>query len=547
MSHGDDTIQVINLADNINAAFDKINENFELLDAGLDSAEVRRIITSSDLDMGGNKVLFGNVYTNLEDLPDAGTYHGMFAHVHSTGKAYFAHDNQWVALGGADVTDITNIVNNILDSDYFLSVINEEYLQQFTINTNVNDSDINANTSAILDLESRIDQTDSGITVLSQIVASTQAQLDSVVLNGIDEDLLASAIANANTTIVSRIDANSDGIVSFAGVIDSVENDMLLRDSATNDLIEINTSAISALTSRINVNSDGISAVVGDVTNLSLSLNQLITDGITLTPEQITAAVGGALESLTLRLNADSDKLVIEAQKIVDLETGLTAQESDLGAQINAVSSAQSSLVSRTEFDSAENRITTLAEDVVALNSQVDITNEDGSLSQAIADTESTLRGEITVVDGRITSVQTSLTNTLEAKINNDIAAAEERLEAYVDSVGNTVSTWGIDLVAGTEDNPKVAGIKFGNDGTTADFAITTDTFKILPADGTGNGTAPFSVVDGVVELSDAKVTGQIDVTTSDASGSMNIKGNLITIEDGQGNIRVKLGKLGDV
>ena len=53
--------------------------------------------------------------------------------------------------------------------------------------------------------------------------------------------------------------------------------------------------------------------------------------------------------------------------------------------------------------------------------------------------------------------------------------------------------------------------------------------------------------MDGVVELSDAKVTGQIDVTTSDASGSMNIKGNLITIEDGQGNIRVKLGKLGDV
>ena len=59
-----------------------------------------------------------------------------------------------------------------------------------------------------------------------------------------------------------------------------------------------------------------------------------------------------------------------------------------------------------------------------------------------------------------------------------------------------------------------------------------------------GNGTAPFSVVGGVVELSDAKVTGEIDVTTSDSDGSMNIKGNLITISDGAGNVRVKLGKL---
>ena len=47
-----------------------------------------------------------------------------------------------------------------------------------------------------------------------------------------------------------------------------------------------------------------------------------------------------------------------------------------------------------------------------------------------------------------------------------------------------------------------------------------------------------------MVELSDAKVTGEIDVTTSDSDGSMNIKGNLITISDGAGNVRVKLGKL---
>jgi hypothetical protein len=299
------------------------------------------------------------------------------------------------------------------------------------------------------------------------------------------------------------------------------------------------------LTSRINVNSDGLSVVVGDVTDLSLSLNQLISDGITLTPEQITEALGGALESLTLRLDADSDKLAIEAAKVVELETGLTAQESDLGAQITAVSNAQSSLISRTEFNTVEGTINTLTQDVVDLNNEISVTNPDGTLSTAIANAKSELTSSIlATTDGDILAAVNGLETTLNAKIGTDIAAATSSLEAYVNAQGDTVATWGIDLVAGDSDNPKVAGIKFGNNGDTADFAITTDTFKILPADGTGSGTAPFSVVGGVVEMSGAKVTGDLDVTSSDTTGSMNIKGNLITISDGSGNPRVKLGKL---
>ena len=52
----------------------------------------------TDLDLGGNKVLFGNLYANESDLPSASTYHGMFAHVHATGKGYFAHGGAWRKL-----------------------------------------------------------------------------------------------------------------------------------------------------------------------------------------------------------------------------------------------------------------------------------------------------------------------------------------------------------------------------------------------------------------------------------------------------------------
>ena len=496
-------IKTINLADQINSAVDKINENFD------------------------------GIVTGDIPLPTP------------------------TESGGVDTGETNNIINNyldssvfndfmatFLDSNYFLTVINEDYLQQFTINTNVNDSDIQANASAIFTLESRIDHTDSGILVLSQALIQTQASLDSMVLGGIDSDLLASAIASANTSVISRIEANSDQIVSFAGIIDSVENDLLLFNSDTNERIDINTSAISSLTSRISVNSDGLSVVLESVDSLGLTLDQFIQDGINITPEMIDSAMAGAGDTLTIRMNADSDKLVIEAAKVVELETGLAVVDSDLNTRVEALSEAQSKLISRTEYDSSENRVTALASDITTLSNNVFVTDENGNVTTAVAEAKNALESQIDVVDGRITSVNTQLKTDLEAKIGTDIAAASAELRAYVDSSGNTVSLWGIDLVAGDSDNPKVAGIKFSNTSTTADFAITTDTFKILPADGSGNGTAPFSVSAEGVELSNAKVTGQIDVTTSDSDGSMNIKGNLITISDASGAPRVRLGKL---
>ena len=89
-------------------------------------------ITGNDLDMNGNKVLFGNVYTNIGDLPDANSYHGMFAHVHGTGKGYFAHSGNWVALQNesdafdGDYNSLTNTptipsdVNELSDADGLL-------------------------------------------------------------------------------------------------------------------------------------------------------------------------------------------------------------------------------------------------------------------------------------------------------------------------------------------------------------------------------------------------------------------------------------------
>ena len=59
---------------------------------------------SGDIDIGSSdfkttgKAYFANMFASTGDLPSATTYHGMFAHVHGTGKAYFAHAGNWVEL-----------------------------------------------------------------------------------------------------------------------------------------------------------------------------------------------------------------------------------------------------------------------------------------------------------------------------------------------------------------------------------------------------------------------------------------------------------------
>jgi hypothetical protein len=69
---------------------------------------------TGDVDFGANKITYANLYAQLSDLPSASTYHGMFAHVHATGLAYYAHAGAWIPLASgvgiddnADATAIT--------------------------------------------------------------------------------------------------------------------------------------------------------------------------------------------------------------------------------------------------------------------------------------------------------------------------------------------------------------------------------------------------------------------------------------------------------
>lgn len=101
---------------------------------GIDSAAVTNLIDSSylqvrtriglnDIDFGSNKILYSNNYSQLSDLPNAGTYHGMFAHVHSEGAAYYAHAGSWIQL--AD----NSALSGFLDSALTIQLIDSAHIQ----------------------------------------------------------------------------------------------------------------------------------------------------------------------------------------------------------------------------------------------------------------------------------------------------------------------------------------------------------------------------------------------------------------------------------
>ena len=66
------------------------------------------------------KILYANMYATEGDLPNATTYHGMFAHVHATGKGYFAHGGNWIKLvdeTSSTTDDLTEGSTNLYYTD----------------------------------------------------------------------------------------------------------------------------------------------------------------------------------------------------------------------------------------------------------------------------------------------------------------------------------------------------------------------------------------------------------------------------------------------
>ena len=70
-------------------------------------------IGSNDIDFGSYKITYSNNYATLSDLPNASTYHGMFAHVHAEAAGYYSHAGAWYKLVNYDTSGNLSLGGNL--------------------------------------------------------------------------------------------------------------------------------------------------------------------------------------------------------------------------------------------------------------------------------------------------------------------------------------------------------------------------------------------------------------------------------------------------
>ena len=82
---------------------------------------------------GENKI--PALYADLASLPSASTYHGMFAHVHATGRGYFSHAGAWLELVNKDTNGVLGFTGGLKEQ---VNIIANHYATSYPSPNSIN-------------------------------------------------------------------------------------------------------------------------------------------------------------------------------------------------------------------------------------------------------------------------------------------------------------------------------------------------------------------------------------------------------------------------
>ena len=239
-------------------------------------------ITNSTLNMGSNdvittgKVLYSNMYQNEVDLPSATTYHGMFAHVHGTGKAYYAHAGNWVALANESyATELDVNVNTLEENINTIDTThtnNVNLITQDISNIRLDLSNVRLDLSNVrldlsnvrLDLSNVVNMTDQ-ISDISDLLHQFNyiAHIDDLSSNIND-------LSNVLTQTISSVNQNQTSIHDLDTKVNTIKyNTDLSINDIYNDLSANVTSILDAYLTSNPINVD-ISLTSTDISNVKL-------------------------------------------------------------------------------------------------------------------------------------------------------------------------------------------------------------------------------------------------------------------------------------
>ena len=110
------------------------------------------------------------LYSNMGALPNPGTYHGMFAHVHATGRGYFSHAGGWYELVNKETdgrvgtgTEVYNIGN--INSSGIITATTELNSPLIGVGTDTPANDIQVRKSGNVEIQVTSDTGSAGVTV----------------------------------------------------------------------------------------------------------------------------------------------------------------------------------------------------------------------------------------------------------------------------------------------------------------------------------------------------------------------------------------------
>ena len=142
----------------------------------LDNVNIAGVTTTTGIIegiSGENKI--PALYSNMGALPNPGTYHGMFAHVHATGRGYFSHAGGWYELvnketngnvgTGTEVYNIGDISNRNIISSGIITATTELNSPLIGVGTDAPANDIQVRKSGNVEIQVTSDTGSAGLTV----------------------------------------------------------------------------------------------------------------------------------------------------------------------------------------------------------------------------------------------------------------------------------------------------------------------------------------------------------------------------------------------
>ena len=508
-------------------------------------------VTGGNLDMGSyditttGKIYFANVFSTEGDLPSASTYHGMFAHVHATGKAYFAHAGAWRKLldeSSSNTDDLSEGSSNLYYTDARVSA--NSAVAANTAKTGITSgqaSEITANTAKVGITSAQA----SDITTNNAKTGITTQQADDIVANNakvtrrpitaggntLETTESLTLAAGSNVTITE-----ADGTVTIASSGGASGTDLsntpagstleIESSSGTNTTIPAATIYLAGVMTGVDktkLNSIEQNADVTDATNVTAGL--VAATGISAGDKSaiLTNIGAGSGSGAVDSVNGATGVVVLDTDDIAEGTTNLYYTDARADARVNLQTGSNLDLSSKSTSDLSEGTNLYYTEARVSANTSVAAnTAKVGITTQQASDiTTNNAKVGITTTQANEISANTlkvGITTQQASDISTNNAKVGITTQQAADIVTNNSK---VSMVLGT-----AAGTALEGDTNTIssaqESAITANTAKI-------SFDSTSSTKLGTIEAS-ADVTDTANVTAAGALMDTEVDADIKTL-----------------